>query len=373
MQYLIFLAAALILILFPPIAAAQEIQFSTYQELARVVTNMQTGNTSALITLQSGSTNDIILPENLRELIIDDSIINSFFLTSKTKCLPGVADESCLLINIQRDPSWPGINAIHEGARIVGDSAIDHVNAAFGVDATFHSIYIHSELDAIPGIANPGTVTVAYTMPTRSSGSMYEKILPIFAEKIKNSGGFHIAASEIIKYPDSSVSFAAIRVGSEVLMQVVVDRSYVADHAQTLFPITLLGVAELETSRYFDDGFYPLNSILQVIILGSTQDSAYYTPDLLQVDIVDGVPIPSSLEIPGWVIEQRDNITDAKYLFGLDKVAYSEDVSISFTAPDEPKEMLVSDQTRAYWPWVLFAIIPIAGVIVLAYVLKKRI
>ena len=97
------------------------------------------------------------------------------------------------------------------------------------------------------------------------------------------------------------------------------------------------------------------------IILGSTQDS-----------VVDGVPIPSS-EIPGWVIEQRDNITDAKYLFGLDKVAYSEDVSISFTAPDEPKEMLVSDQTRAYWPWVLFAIIPIAGVIVLAYVLKKRI
>ena len=85
MQYLIFLAAALILILFPPIAAAQEIQFSTYQELARVVTNMQTGNTSALITLQSGSTNDIMLPENLRELVIDDSIINSFFLQIRAK------------------------------------------------------------------------------------------------------------------------------------------------------------------------------------------------------------------------------------------------------------------------------------------------
>ena len=373
MQYLIFLVAALILMLFPPIAAAQEIQFSTYQELARVVTDMQTGNTSALITLQSGSTDEMMLPGNLREIVIDDSIINSFLLTSKTKCIPGVADESCLLINIQRNLSWPGINAIHEGARIVGDSAIDHVNAAFGVDATFHSIYIHSESDAIPGIAEPGTVSVVYAMPTRSSGSMYEKISPVFTEKIKNSGGFHIAASEIIKYPDSSVSFVAIGVGSEVFMQVIVDRSYVTDHAQTLFPITLLGVTELETSRYFDDGFYPLNSLLQVIILGSTQDSAYYKPDLLQVEIVDGAPIPSSLEIPGWIIEQRDNITDAKYLFGLDKVAYSEDVSISFALPDEPKEMLVGDQTRAYWPWVLFAIIPIAGVIVLAYVLKKRI
>ena len=210
-------------------------------------------------------------------------------------------------------------------------------------------------------------------MPTRSSGSMYEKIFPVFAEKIKNSGGFHIAASEIIKYPDSSASFAAIGVENEVLMQVIVDRSYVADHTQTLFPITLLGITDLETSRYFDDGFYPLNSILQVIILGSTQDSAYYTPDLLQVDIVDGAPIPSSLEIPGWIIEQRDNITDAKYLFGLDKVAYSEDVSISFAVLDDPKEMLVGDQTLTYWPWILFAIIPIAGVIVLAYILKKRI
>ena len=174
----------MILILFPPIAGtAQEIQFSTYQELARVVTDMQTGNTSALITLQSGSTDEMMLPGNLREIVIDDSIINSFLLTSKTKCIPGVADESCLLINIKRNPSWPGINAIHEGARIVGDSAIDHVNAAFGVDATFHSIYIHSESDAIPGIAEPGTVSVVYTMPTRSSGSMYEKISPVFTER----------------------------------------------------------------------------------------------------------------------------------------------------------------------------------------------
>ena len=195
MQYLIFLAAALILILFPPIAAAQEIQFSTYQELARVVTNMQTGNTSALITLQSGSTNDIMLPENLRELVIDDSIINSFFLTSKTKCLPGVADESkvCLLINIQRDPSWPGINAIHEGARIVGDSslnAIDHVNAAFGVDATFHSITLHpfrvrchTRNCNDPGIIyGPGVL--AYTMPTRSSGMQcMRKFCPYLQKK----------------------------------------------------------------------------------------------------------------------------------------------------------------------------------------------
>ena len=78
MQYLIFLVAALILMLFPPIAAAQEIQFSTYQELARVVTDIQTGNTSALITLQSGSTDEMMLPGNLREIVIDDSIINSF-------------------------------------------------------------------------------------------------------------------------------------------------------------------------------------------------------------------------------------------------------------------------------------------------------
>ena len=74
MQYLIFLAAALILILFPPIAAAQEIQFSTYQELARVVTDMQTGNTSHLYYIKQCNQAvqmKIILPENLRDLVID--------------------------------------------------------------------------------------------------------------------------------------------------------------------------------------------------------------------------------------------------------------------------------------------------------------
>ena len=66
--------------------------------------------------------------------------------------------------------------------------------------------------------------------------------------------------------------------------------------------------------------------------------------------------------------ENLQNITDAKYLFGLDKVAYSEDVSISFALPDESKEMLVGDQTRAYWPWGTVCYnCPIAGVIVLAY------
>ena len=90
---------------------------------------MQTGNTSALMYITIMVVPEMMLTGNLL-LAIDDSIINSFFYTSKTKCIPGVADESCLLINIKRNPSWPGINAIHEGADTVGDSAIDHVNAA---------------------------------------------------------------------------------------------------------------------------------------------------------------------------------------------------------------------------------------------------
>ena len=116
--------------------------------------------------------------------------------------------------------------------------------------------------------------------------------------------------------------------------------------------------------------------------------------------------MPVSFDIAGWVIDQRDNVTDAKYIFGIDKVANSKDVSISFAMPDESREESitmpdesreepitmpdesreepitmpgklgeepVTEQTSAYWPWILFAIIPIAGVAALAYILKKRI
>ena len=405
MRYFVFLAAAFSLILFAPTVEAQDIQFSSYLEIARIVTDMQTGNTSASVTLQSTNVNDIILPKDLVESITENSAVNSVFLTSKTECILGVGDESCLRINVKRDASWPGINAIHQGAREIGDSIVGKVNSAFDVNATFHSIYVHSESDAIIGIAPPGTITIAYTMPVKSSADMYEKILPVFAEGIRNSGGFHNAVSDITEYQNSAASFAAIKVEEGILMQAIVDHAYVADQVETLFPITMLGVTKLETSRYFDDGFYPLNSILQIIVIGS-QDSVYSKPDQLQLHTREGFTLPVSFDIAGWVIDQRDNVTDAKYIFGIDKVANSKDVSISFAMPDESREESitmpdesreepitmpdesreepitmpgklgeepVTEQTSAYWPWILFAIIPIAGVAALAYILKKRI
>ena len=372
MQYLVLLAAALILVQFAPIVAAQEIQFAAYKELARVVTDMKTGNTSASITLQSINADEIMLPANLADAIAESGV-NSLFITSKTACIPGVGDESCLLINLKRDSSWPGINAIHEGAREIGESMINDANAAFGINATFHSIYIHSESDAIIGIADPGTVTVAYTMPIESSNSMYKKIAPIFAEKIRDSGGFYAVASKIAEYPDSSASFAAVKIGDVTLMQSIVERTFVEKPTDTLYPIAMIGIKELEMSKYFDDGFYPLNSVLQIIILGSPQDSVHARPDLLQVKIQDDVTVPVSLDIAGWVVEQRFNVTDARYLFGTDKVAHSKDVSISFGPQSEIADDSFVVETDMYWPWALFAIIPIIVVITLAYVLKKRI
>ena len=46
------------------------------------------------------------------------------------------------------------------------------------------------------------------------------KFRPVFTEKIKNSGGFHIAASEIIKYPDSSgIHFVLLVRRNEFIME----------------------------------------------------------------------------------------------------------------------------------------------------------
>ncbi|MDI1495321.1 MAG: hypothetical protein K8823_629 [Cenarchaeum symbiont of Oopsacas minuta] len=347
--------------------AAQEAQFATYQEITQVVLNEYTGDILTSIALQSGVDDEIILPLDLVNLIAQNPGLNSLIVTSKIECIPGVGNESCLLINMNIDASWTGINSIHKEAREIGDSIIENANNAFGTIATFHSIYIHTESDLISGIANPGTITVAYTMPKESSNDMYEKISLLLADDIRNSGGFHSAALQFSKYPDTEASFAYVRIDNTTLMQMTVERVSVRDAADTIFPIALFGMDELKRSEYFNDGFYPLNSLIHVLIINSSLDIVS-SPDQIPIVKNDGVAIPTNFEIPGWIVEQYDGIIDAKYLFGTEKIAHSSDVWISFASQDSNMGVIESDISS----WWIILIIPIAGTIVLAYVLKKR-
>ncbi len=125
------MAAAAILV--AALAAASEAQEGepTLREVAQVLVNAAgTGNTTVSVTLQSTSTADIQLPGDLAARIGADDRLAYVVLTNEDSCVPGVVDESCVVVSSLRSGEWEGIDAVQAGAREIGDSYIDELNAA---------------------------------------------------------------------------------------------------------------------------------------------------------------------------------------------------------------------------------------------------
>ena len=67
----------------------------------------------------------------------------------------GVVDQSCILINIERNPEDKGIIAIQDNSRITGDSYIDEINQIF--DTNYMNWLVGNGFVIIPGFGNPKT------------------------------------------------------------------------------------------------------------------------------------------------------------------------------------------------------------------------
>ena len=114
---------AIILIIVIGISAnqtyAQEIGLATFQESAQVfIDNKISQETIASITLQSSNIQEIKIPLEFEQKIRDDKRIKAIVVTNEKNCVLGVTDQSCILINIERNPEDKGINAIQDNSRI---------------------------------------------------------------------------------------------------------------------------------------------------------------------------------------------------------------------------------------------------------------
>ena len=110
---------AIILIIFIGISAnqtyAQEIGLATFQESAQVIIdNKILQETITSITLQSSNIQEIKIPLEFEQKIRDDKRIKAIVITNENNCVLGVTDQSCILINIERNPDDKGINAIQD-------------------------------------------------------------------------------------------------------------------------------------------------------------------------------------------------------------------------------------------------------------------
>ena len=313
-------------------AYSQEIGLSTFQESAQVIIDKKISNTSITsITLHSSNLQEIKIPAELEQKIRENERVQAVVITNQNNCVLGVRDyESCIIINIERNPEDKGINAIQDSTREIADSYIQEVNQVFDTDAKFFQTYIHTsdetnqELDTSGIISGTRTISAVYTMPMEDTDYMYGKLSSMLLSKsIREGGGFYNIAKTLSEDQNSKMSFSIIPTESKSLLQLRISienpiESEMEETITKINPLEFFNIENLNRSDYFSTGNYPLNSIFQIVILGNDETNVSdVRGNIIPTQMIDGIEIPIEITKKGWVFDpQKGEQIQGKYIFG---------------------------------------------------------
>lgn len=312
-------------------AEGQEPKLATFQEISQVIIDKQlSNNVTASITLQSSSNQEIRIPTELLKNIRDSERVLAVIITNEEQCVLGVPiDEACVMINFSGEgvEGEEGIIfAIQDLGKEIGESLIGNINEAFKINPDFHSVYVHHRdesnlaLNTSGVISGKGTVSIVYTMPKEDTYSMYEKFSAILIPKtIRDAGGFYDVAKNLSTDDDSQMTVSIIPQDDITLLQLKLSIDYPNEALKidNVSPLQFLKVNNLERSDYFSDDFYPLNSLLKVIVLSSEPIKVNSVNTNLVPTVQSGNETLPDFRNDGWFFEQEEgNKIDGTYLFG---------------------------------------------------------
>ena len=324
---LLFLTLISLIVISSNYAYAQEIELATFHEIAQIKIDKNTSqNVTASIILQSTDIQDIKIPVELEQKIRENNEIQSIFVTNQEQCVLGVVDQSCILINVIRDPADKGINAVQNSTKEITGAYIDEINQVLGTDAKFHSVYIHTTNEsnnilALSGESGKVVISGVYTMPMEDTNSMYEKISStLISKSITDNGGFYNIAKNLSFEENAKVLFSVIPLDSESLLQIKLSVDYPnsAETISEVSPLDFLKTEKITRSGYFSSGFYPINSIIQIIILSpENEEISNINGNIVPTQIIDNEKIPTDISKEGWIFDPQEGQTiQGKYIFG---------------------------------------------------------
>ncbi|MDH3657510.1 MAG: hypothetical protein OEM77_05180 [Nitrosopumilus sp.] len=322
-------------------AYSQEIGLATFQETAQIIVDKSISqNVTASITLQSTSIQEIKIPVELEQRIRENDRIRAIILTNQDQCVIGVENQSCIMINVERNPEDKGIIAIQESTKEIASLYIDEINQAFDTDAKFFQVFIHTDdesnkaLDTSGVVSGRGMISAIYTMPMEDTSSMYEKITALIIPKIIREGkGFYDVAKNLAIEENSKMTVSLIPLDSKSLMQLKLSVDYPnkASAISEISPLKFLKVENLKRSDYFSAGFYPLNSIIQVVVLSPENTNvSNIKGNILPTQIIDNEKIPIDVTKEGWVFDPEEGQRiQGKYIFGKEVSVNKEELKFS--------------------------------------------
>ncbi|MBT8172567.1 MAG: hypothetical protein KJN83_00715 [Nitrosopumilus sp.] len=320
---------------------SQEMSLATFQETAQIIIDKSISqNVTASITLQSTSIQEIKIPAELEQRIRENGNISAVTVTNQNQCVLGVSEESCILINVKRNPEDKNFLQIQNRTIQIAGQFIDEINEVFDTNAELHSTFIHSSDEASVAmetsgvISGRGTISAVYTMPMEDTDSMYEKISAILIPKIiRDSGGFYDVARNLSHQENSKMTVSIIPTENRSLLQLRVSVNYpqTASEINQVSPLEFLKTNELKRSDYFSSGFYPLNSIIQVVVLDSEDTKVSDVKgNITPSQIIGDERIPTDISEKGWVFDpQEGQRIQGKYIFGKDTTVSKQELEFS--------------------------------------------
>ena len=310
---------------------SQEIGLATFQESAQVIIDKKINYESiSSITLSSSNIQEIIIPIELEQKIRESQRIQAVIITNQNNCTLGVYDQSCIIINIERNPEDKGIFAIQDSTREIADSYIDEVNQVFDTNAKFFQVYIHTNddtnqaLDTSGIISGSGTISAVYTMPMEDTGSMYGKLSSMLLSKsIRDGGGFYDTANVLSMKQNAKMSFSITPLESKSLLQLRISAnapitSQMEGATPKINPLEFFNIENLNRSDYFSSGNYPLNSIFQIVIISNNETNVSDVKgNIIPTEKIDGIEMPIEVTKKGWIFDpQRGELIQGKFIFG---------------------------------------------------------
>jgi hypothetical protein len=365
MKYLASLIVVVTILISSVIPAyAQQPQLATYRESAHIlVDDVSQNTTSAFITLSTSSNLEMRVPTDVSNAISDTQNITSVRITNAPNCALGLTlmsatgkvyneakfginpvTQSCVMVTIMDQSliATHNIKTIQARGQAIGDSLIGKIDKAFGLDANIYAVFVRPvsqhELSATPSPSSgrpsaEASIIAIYIFSASKTNYLLDTLSGILLPRqIKDAGGFYDAANKMSAYNDSSVTFEILPLQNATLYQLQVARSYPITHnVQTIQPLELLGINELDRSSYFNLGFFPLNSLLEVTILSKNNLAIIdHGGNIIPTTISHGQKIPTDLTKPGWIFDpESGKQIFAVYLFGTTTAATDNQLTLT--------------------------------------------
>jgi len=348
-KQLLTLGIIFAVLLIIPFASAQSFEKATFQESAIIIFDQKFSESIiASIGFETTDNNEIRFSEETIQKINNNEKIRSIVITNVGQCVIGVTeDEQCVLVNFdyQQLKGDGGIRQVQDSAKEMSKELVDGINKTFGFNAKFHSTFIHTVDDAnilletSGAVSGRGSVSATYTMPKQSTDFLFldlaGKLIP---KSIRDAEGFYDIAKKLSKNDDSIISISIIRNDNSNLLMFKVTNE-IKDESMDISkidPLDELGIDSISRSNIFDEKNAPLNSVIQVIVIPTEQSQI----DAISTHAITDLTSLENISKKGWFFSSpAGNKIDARFLFGIDKLATADELKIEIGSWDGQSQM----------------------------------